>query len=213
MKLILRRILPGLLLACLLTLPALGQTQKIATIDLRKVFDNYWKRQEAEAALKKRGADFDKELKGFMDDYKKLQDDYNKLLESANDQSVTPEEREKRKTAAQNKLAEIKTSENTIRTFEDNAREQLDSQRKRMRDGILDDIRTAVNAKAKSGGYAMVIDTAAESFNQTPVIMYTTGENDMTDAILAQLNVGAPPPAASTNEVPASTGKPSGTGK
>ncbi len=208
MKKFIGKILPGLVLASMLTLPAMGQN-KIATIDLRKVFDNYWKRQEAEAALKKRGGDLDKELKGFMDDYKKLQDDYNKLLESANDQSVTPAEREKRKSAAESKLMEIKTSENTIRTFEDNAREQLDSQKKRMRDSILQDIRTAVNARAKSGGYTMVIDIAADSLNQTPIVMYTNGENDMTDAILAQLNVGAPAPSSdsSTNKPPAdSTG-------
>jgi outer membrane protein len=199
MKKLIGRILSGVVLVSMLTLPAMGQN-RIATIDLRKVFDNYWKRQEAEAALKKRGTDLDKELKGFMDDYKKLQEDYNKLLESANDQSVTPAEREKRKTAAENKLMEIKTSENTIRTFEDNAREQLDSQKKRMRDSILDDIRGAINAKAKAAGYTMVIDTAADSFNQTPIVVYNNGENDMTDSILAQLNVSAPPPSSDTTK-------------
>ena len=188
--------------------PAMAQN-RIATIDLRKVFDNYWKRQEAEAALKKRGADLDKELQGFNDDYKKLQEEYGKLLDAANDQSVTTEEREKRKGVAEKKLLEIKTSQNTIQTFMDNAREQLDSQKKRMRDNILQDIRTAINAKAKSGGYSMVIDTASESFNQTPVILYTTGENDMTDAILAQLNVGAPPQSSSDTSTKTSE-KPSG---
>src|ERR1700679_2301868 len=106
MKFISKRICAGLLLAGLLAtsaVPALAQTRAaqvntIATIDLRKVFENYWKRQQAEAALKDRGASLDKELKGFMDDYKKTQEEYNKLLASASDQSVTPEERDKRKT-------------------------------------------------------------------------------------------------------------------
>jgi Skp family chaperone for outer membrane proteins len=192
MKFILKKLSPGLFLACLMALPAMAQT-RIATIDLRNVFDHYWKREQAEAALKERGAGLDKELKGFMDDYKKTQDDYNKLVAAANDQSVTPEERDKRKTAAEAKLAEIETSKNTIRTFEENAREQLDTQKKRMRDTILSEIRTAINAKAKLAGYTMVVDTAADSFNQTPVILYTTGENDITEAILTQLNAGAPP--------------------
>lgn len=196
MKTMIRGLLAALLVAGMAVSPAIAET-RIATIDLRKVFDNYWKRQEAEAALKKRGADLDKELQGFRDDYKKLQEDYGKLLDSANDQSVTPEEREKRKAAAEKKMLEIKTSENTIQTFMENARDQLDSQKKRMRDNILQDIRTAINAKAKSGGYTMVIDTASESFNQTPVVLYTNGESDMTDAILSQLNVGAPPQSSS----------------
>jgi outer membrane protein len=199
MKQIAKKISLGLMLATMLSMPAMAQG-RIATIDLRKVFDNYWKRQQAEAALKERGAGMDKELKGFMDDYKKTQDDYNKLLEKANDQSVTPEEREKRKLAAEDKLKEIKTSENTIQTFENNARDQLDSQKKRMRESILEDIRAAVNAKAKIGGYSLVIDVAADSFNQTPVVLFSNGENDMTDAILAQLNAAAPPPSSDTSK-------------
>lgn len=211
MKMILRGILPGLLLVGMLALPAMGQGQsRIATIDLRKVFDNYWKRQEAEAALKKRGSDLDKELKGFVDDYKKLQEDYDKLIKAANDQSVTPEERDKRKAAAEAKVAEIETSKNSIRTFEENAREQLDSQKKRMRDNILQDIRTAINAKAKNGGYTLVLDTAAESFNQTPIVLYTNGENDMTETILAQLNIGAPPPSPASETPAKAPEKPAG---
>ena len=61
-----------------------------------------------------------------------------------------------------------------------------------MRDNILAEIRTVVTAKAKQGSYTLVIDTAAESINKTPVVMFTNGENDLTTAILAQLNSTAP---------------------
>src|SRR3954452_20951013 len=152
MKTMIKRILPGLALALLLSLPAAAAEMRVATIDLRKVFDSYWKRQQAEVALKDHGAELDKEDKAYVEDYNKTKEDYNKLLAAANDQSVTPEEREKRKAQAEAKLLDIKTSENTIRTFENNAREQLDSQRKRMRESILQEIRAVINAKAKSGG-------------------------------------------------------------
>ncbi|MDB6121899.1 MAG: OmpH family outer membrane protein [Pedosphaera sp.] len=200
MKINFKRIIPVLAVSLLLTVPALAET-KIATIDLRKVFDNYWKRQQAEAALKERGSDLDKEYKSYVDDYNKIKEEYTKLLAAANDQSVTPEEREKRKTAAEAKLLDIKASENTIRTFEGNARDQLDTQKKRMRDTILQEIRAVINAKAKTGGYTLVIDTASESISSTPIVLFNTLENDMTDAILTQLNVGAPP-AASTKDAP-----------
>jgi len=131
-------------------------------------------------------------LKGFLEDYNKTKEEYTKLVASAQDQAVTQEERGKRKSAAEAKLLEIKTSENTIRTFEENAKDQLDSRKKQMRDRILQDIREAVNVKAKASGYSLVLDTAAESFNnQTPVVLYTNGENDLTEAILSQLNAGA----------------------
>ena len=202
MSMILRRILPGLVLASCLALPAMAQN-RVATIDLRKVFDNYWKKQQAEAALKERGAELDKEYKSLFDDYNKTQEDYKKLIASANDQSVTSEERDKRKTAAEAKLLEIKTSENGIKAFEADAREKLDSQKKRMRESILQDIRAAVNARAKTANYTLVIDSAAISVNDAPVVLYTNGENDLTDNILSQLNAAAPassPPAKTSQK-------------
>ena len=38
----------------------------------------------------------------------------------------------------------------------------------------------------------MVVDTAAETVNNTPVLLYFTTDNDMTDDILKQLNAAAP---------------------
>jgi outer membrane protein len=205
MKTIMRRVLPGLLLLGCLIQPVLGQQNKVGTIDLRKVFDNYYKRQQAEAALKEHGSELDKENKAYFDDYNKTKEDYGKLVAAANDQTLSSQEREKRKTEADAKLADLKSSENTIRTFQDNAREQLDTQKKRMRDTILGEIRSAIAAKAKAAGYTMVIDIASESMNSTPVVLYTNGENDITDAILTQLNAGAPPPT-DTPKVPETKG-------
>jgi len=191
MKKMLKRVVPMAALVFLLAMPAMGQS-RTATVNMAKIFDNYWKKDQAQAALDQRRAEFEKEGKGMMDDYNKARDEYNKLLDSANDQSVTSEAREKRKSAAEDKLREIKTAENTIRTFKSTMDDQLSSQTKRMRDAILQDIRTAVTAKAKASGFAMVVDSSAESINGFPVLLYSNGENDMTDSVLSQLNAGAP---------------------
>jgi outer membrane protein len=191
-----RRICPGLALLAILALPAQAQQIHLGTIDLHKVFDKYYKKIQAEAALKEREAELTKEEQAYVDDYNKTKEDYTKLLAAANDQTLSTEERDKRKSAAENKLQEIKSSENTIRTFEANARDQLDTQRKRMRDTLLQDIQDAVRAKAKSAGYTMVIDVSAESISGGPIVPFTNGDNDITDAILTQLNAGAPPPPA-----------------
>jgi Skp family chaperone for outer membrane proteins len=165
---------------------------RIATIDLRKVFDKYYKRAQAEQNFKDKGMAVEKEEKGMLDDYQKSKDEYEKLLAAANDQSVTPAERDKRKTVAETKLLDIKGQENSIKRFEENANEQLGLQRKKMIEQLLEDIRVAINAKARSAGYTMVVDTAAESMNQSPVVLYSDGSNDLTETILKQLNAAAP---------------------
>jgi Skp family chaperone for outer membrane proteins len=182
---------PALLLISLMSCPAWAQN-RIATVDLRKIFDTYWKTKQADAALKDRQADLEKDDKTMRDDWKKAKDEYQSLLTDANNQTLSIEERDKRKKAAEDKFKQIKDSEDAIVQYERQARANIDEQRKRMRDRIVEEIRTAVNGKAKAAGYALVFDTAAESVNNTPVILFSNNENDMTDAVLALLNAGAP---------------------
>jgi Skp family chaperone for outer membrane proteins len=187
-------LVPGLLLVSLLSGSAWAQG-RIATVDLRKVFDGYWRTKQDDAILKDRAADIEKDHKVMLDDWKKAKEDYQTLLTEANNQTLSLEERDKRKKSAEDKLKEIKDSEDAIAQYERQARTTLDETRKRMRDRIVEEIRTTVNGKAKSAGYALVLDTMAESANNTPIVLYSNNENDMTDAVLAQLNAGAPPEA------------------
>ena len=207
MKRLFRRIVPSLLLISLLGGSAYAQG-RIATVELRKVFDGYWRTKQADAALKDRAADIEKDHKTMLDDWKKAKDEYQTLLGEANNQTLSFEEREKRKKSAEDKLKQIKDSEEDITRYERQARTTLDEQRKRMRDSIVEEIRAAVNSKAKSGGFALVIDSGAESGNGnaaagtpgTPVFLYTNNENDITEAVLSQLNAGAPAAAPKTED-------------
>jgi Skp family chaperone for outer membrane proteins len=180
---------------------------RMATVDLRKVFDGYWKKKQAEAALKERQTDMEKEDRNMVDDYKKAKEEYQSLLAGANDQAVSSEERDKRKNAAEEKLRRMKEMEDTIAQYERQARTTIGEQSQRMRSNILIEIRTVVNAKAKAGGFSLVIDTAAESINSTPVFLYSSSENDITDAVLQQLNSTAPADALKTEEKPDSDKK------
>lgn len=178
-------------------LPWMAAAQgKIAIVDLRKVFDDYYKTKAADSQLKDQAADLAKESKAYMEQYQKVSDDYKKLLDEANNQAVSFDEREKRKKAAEGKLVEIKELETTIRQFENSARTTLEEKKRQMREKILAAIRDIINVKAKAAGYSMVIDTAAESVNQTPVVIYHNGDNDITAAVLAELNASAPPASA-----------------
>ena len=58
----LRTILPAVLLLTFLSGSALAQT-KIATVDLQKVFDNYWKTKQAQVYIQEQVAQFTKEDK------------------------------------------------------------------------------------------------------------------------------------------------------
>jgi outer membrane protein len=180
-----------MLLLAFMSGSALAQT-KIATVDLKKLFDNYYKTKLASAALDERRSQLDKDDKSMKDDLKTGSDDYQKLVQQANDQALSADERDRRKQSADDKLKQLQASKAAIDQFERQAQTTLGEQRQRMRDNILVEIKAAVSTKAKAAGDTLVIDTAAETVNGTMAVVYSVGDNDLTDAILAQLNAGAP---------------------
>ncbi len=192
-------LIPCLLLALALaassadTPPSAPAAQKIAVIDLRKAFDNYWRTKQADANLKEQAADLEKERNRMVEAYKKAQDAYKKQLDGANDPALSAEERDKRKKAAENELLTLRRIEDDVKQFDNTSRTTLGEKQRRVRDQILGEIKDKIKARAKAGGYTMVIDTAAESVNNTPFVLYTAGsDNDLTEAILNELNLNAP---------------------
>jgi len=186
-----RRLILSFFLVALLGSPAWGQT-RIGTINLRKTFDNYWKRKDAEAALKDRETEVAKELQARFKEFDAGKEEYQKLLTGAYDQSLSPEERDKRKKSAEDKLKQLKEMEDELKKLDRSATQDRDERRKRVRDNLLADINNIVQAKSKAAGYSMVIDTEAETPNGTKVVLYNTMENDITEEVLKQLNTGAP---------------------
>ncbi len=166
---------------------------KIATIDLRKTFDNYWRTKVADANLKDQASDLEKERKAMFDQYEKSKENYRKLLDGANDPAVSTDERDKRKKAAENELLSLRTQEDRVRQFDNTSKTTLGEKQRRVRDQILGEIKDKIKAKAKAGSYSMVIDTAAETVNGTPFVLYTgTTDNDITESVLSELNINAP---------------------
>jgi outer membrane protein len=170
-----------------------AQAQKIGFVDLKKVFENYWKTKQANARLKELRSDMLREQKAIEDQHKKASEEYKKLLESANDQAVSAEEREKRKKAAEDKLIEIRQIEVAMEQFIKSASSRLSEEERKLRDNIVKELREAINNKARAGGYTLILDSSGETANNTPAVLYTNGENDLTDQIIAELNAKAPP--------------------
>lgn len=194
MKSCLKKLSLGVLLAGFLAAPAFAQT-KIGTVSLAKVFDGYWKTKQADANLKDRQADMKKSETEMADSWKKANEEYQKLVASAGDPVVSSEEREKRSKEAQGKLKELKDIEANAQQFQRQAGAMLQEQKARMTKNLIDEIKLAITGKAKAGGFTIVLDSDA--------LLFSNGENDLTESVLAQLNAGAPDALA--KEIPAAT--------
>jgi outer membrane protein len=194
--------LAGIAAALMFAVAAQAQS-KMAVVDLKKVFDGYWRTKQADTQLKERAGDLEKARNGMVEDYKKANEDFKKMLDGLNDPAASAEEKDKRKKDAEKKQLEVRELEQSIRTFDENSRKTIVEMQKRMRESVLRDIRGVVEEKAKVAGYQAVLDTAAESINQTPVVVYTSllgGSDDLSDGVLKALNANAPADAVKKDE-------------
>jgi Skp family chaperone for outer membrane proteins len=148
-----------------------GAEQKIATFNLRKAFDSYYKTITSTAALKQEAADVDKERTQMVENGRKHEDEWRKLIDKANDQSLSAEERDKAKKAAADKYAELETDKQYINTFDREAGARLREKEHLRRDDIVKEIEGVVAAHAKAAGYTMVLDPSGESANLAPVVL------------------------------------------
>ncbi len=183
---------------CVLALSAsAAETQKTATIDLRKVFDSFWRTKEADARLKADAAELDKDRKTMFDQFQKNEVNYKKLVDAVNDPAISSAEKEKRKKDAENELLGLRDFEAKIKQFDTTSFATLDEKRRRIREKILTEIRDTIKLKVKSAGYTLVLDSAAETPTGMPIILFNAGHDDLTDVVLKELNITAPatPPA------------------
>jgi outer membrane protein len=181
-----------LVLSCLAGAANAQEPVKIATIDLLKAFDSYWKTKLSNDQLKERGADFDKVRIGMIEDLNLLRDEYNKLNASTQDQANSEEKRASDRKKAQEKLTEFKHLEQQIIEFNKNAQKTLGDQTQRLRKGRLEEIQEVISAKAKELGYDWVIDSSQDvMLPRTPSVLYTNGKNDITAVIIELLNKDA----------------------
>jgi Skp family chaperone for outer membrane proteins len=186
-----------LFIACVFVLAAANvpaQTGKLASVDLKKLFDNYWQTKQSNNALQAQREDMLKERNALTDRLKKTEEEYKKLLESANDQAVSADERDKRKKAAESKLIELRQIQSATEQFLQNAASTLQETEARMKNNIVKKLKEAVSAKAKAAGYTLVIDASADTPVGTPVFLYSTVE-DITEVLTVELNAKAPPGA------------------
>src|ERR1700744_4093051 len=90
---------------------------KVATVDMKKLFNGYYKTKMATTALDKKKADLRKEIKDMADGLDKAKTEYKQLLDHANDQAISADERDRRKQSATEKAKEVNDSQVALEQF------------------------------------------------------------------------------------------------
>ncbi len=169
-----------------------AQTGRIVTVDMQKTFDSYYKTPIARGKLEETRDSFTKELQAKQETLKTSVDELNKLKEEQDRPEYTPEVREQKKKALNEKLAELNNMQRDMQEYQRSHQRILEEQSLRMRQNILKEVTEVVTKEAKDAGYMLVLDRSGNTLNGLPSVVYAQDQLDITADIIKILNKDAP---------------------
>lgn len=175
---------------------AWSQTIKVGTVDMKKIFDSYYRTKEAEQSINQAKEEARQQLDEKMANYKKEVETTQKLAKEAENQAFSAETRQKKMQLFQEKANEVRTMEREIGDFRAQREKQINDQMLRIRNSIVEEIVVLVQDQVKEKGYDLVIDKSGVSMNGVGMILYARPDMDFSDVIIAKLNEKKPAGAA-----------------
>ncbi|MEM9444084.1 MAG: OmpH family outer membrane protein [Verrucomicrobiota bacterium] len=164
---------------------------KIAIVDLEKVFNSYYKTEEAQARLKDQENSYKKELSDRQESFQKLMEQHRELKEAVEDPSLADSAKEDKLSRLKDKEQEIMSSRNKINEFLQTTRKLTMDQTQRMRSEILEEMDGTIKSITK-GKYNLVLDSTGKTLSGAPAIIHSEGIPDISDDIIAELNKSKP---------------------
>lgn len=178
--------------ALALSASAQGPSGRTVTIDLNKVFNDYYKTPIATAKLKDTVDSYKKEHDDMLAGYKKQIDELNKLREEQDKSEYTAEVREQKRKAVAEKLADTQKLQRDIEEYDTSHQKILQEQTQRMRQTIVKEISDIVAKEARDQGYQLVLDKSGNTLNGVPALVFSQDNLEITGDIVKILNKNQP---------------------
>lgn len=177
-----------------------AQDWKVGIVDMNRVFSEYYKTKDAEKSVNDDKAKAKKELDERAARYRDLMQKWTDQQKIVNDRLIAEDQRQQAQKKASAIAQEIKSLERDMDEFRRRRESQLQEQVTRMRKGLLEDIRTRVEEKARRDNYDIIFDKSGKSPIGVNFLLYSKDGVDFTDSVLKELNKNADTPAPKDGE-------------
>ena len=169
----------------------------IAFVSMERLFDDYYKTKAANVQLKARFESVDVPRRELMNQVKTLKSEVEKLSAEARDKSLSDAERDKKRTAAEDKFTLFRDAEAKLVVFDNTYKKQFGDEMKQSQQKLVGEIRAVIEAYVKAHGIRIVFDSSGKTLNNVESVVYYDPASDITAPILALLNKNATEPATS----------------
>ena len=186
---------------------------KVATVDLQRLFKDYYKTHEANAEMMKVRQEVDGEVKKRVEKIQPLEKELQEMQKRAQDPSIADKTKKELVEQFQLKQNEFVALRKELQEFANRKQRALQEQNLVKRNEILGDIRKLTDELAKDGKFDLVIDSSAISALGTQVFLFAKPGLDHTESVLKKLNANAPAgfdpnKSAAASETPAEDSEP-----
>ncbi len=166
--------------------------QRIAVVDMKAIFERYYRRQEMDDKLKKIADAANEQLENANDQWQKLKREWKKLDDNAKDIMLSSEERLRIRKSAEIKYREMKEMEVYCNELKERMDKKMKDNYDALRAIVLKEIQDEVQRRAVAGGYDIVLDKSGKSLNDMSVVIYASPTVDLTEEVLRELNKSKP---------------------
>lgn len=169
---------------------------KIGTVDMNRVFSEYYKTKDAQAKYSDAEKAANEDLNSRVETLKKGMQEISQANADLQKQNLSKEDLEAKRKALQPKIDAARALDREIADFRSSKQKALQDQFLRMRKDIVDDIMKSVNELVKAKGFDIVFDKSGLSAGAVPVVLYSRDDLDFSAEVTAALNKNAPAKAA-----------------
>ena len=192
-----KRVLMMLFLAGGLNLGyTLNAATAIGVISLEKVYNGYWRTDVENKKLKSKQEEALDRIKKLEESLRKESTVLGNMIKAMQDPRLAAAERSNRQQQVQTKQKELQQMQDAIQGFRERTRKDLELDMRKEREQIMEEIQQLVSNEAKKRKLNLVLDEAARSAAIAPIVIFTDGENDLTEEVLRQLNLSDPKKAS-----------------
>jgi Skp family chaperone for outer membrane proteins len=196
-----KRVLMMLFLAVGLNIGyTLNAATAIGVISLEKVYNGYWRTDVENNKLKTKQEEALDRIKKLEESLRKEGTVLGNMIKAMQDPRLAAAERSNRQQQVQTKQKELQQMQDAIQGFRERTRKDLELDMRKAREQIMEEIQQIVSAEAKKRKLNLVLDEAARSAAIAPIVIFTDGENDLTEEVLRQLNLSDPKKGSGGNK-------------
>ena len=172
-----------------------AKAQRIAVVNLERVFREFYKSAIAEDAIKRQAEAYRSYLMELNTQQQALSRAAQLANVNARNLALSEEERGKYAAEAETKTREAKEKAAEIELYATERSQAMRELEERKRTEIMDEILREINSRAMAEGYDFVLDCSGRTLNDQPLVLRFPAEDDLTEAVIRKLNSTRTTPA------------------